>query len=513
MRIMLHLARGKNSFSWPLELNQSSAKLGEAVEIHQSMHPFQLQWRTCIADKRKRDGTASTYGIGNFRNPIGSVVSCPSRSVIKALRRELAPAEGPETNQNEAVKHLQRLENLQKRIVAALAKAESQKDPSKKKQKETIKKMQRALVQANEGIAGARSKVDAISKAEPTWRQRLERLAVFCGVSGQEARGGAAQLDGLTVLPDIEGSNALPILLLLAFLRPRACGGGGRGGCSALCDLDSLQVRAVSLYKNSQGNQWVLPVSSRRRLTLRDLQRTNELRVAISGALDFDAEVEGAPSSAKKPIIQECLDIRRKLGELLLDLGRDPIPFEEHEKADGVPQEADMPLSEMHDVFLGRGVKRKASREFGDVWISLDEVGAPEHEPESADDVSKDEKEEDADGNADDSKPASFFSFETSVEDQVQGQVKQKEKEKREKEDKEKEKAKELEKEPCPPEKLVLLPELTLPGLLQERADKYRHSQVESKEMDANTRSELKAAKKSKKIASKASDQMRKLSM
>merc|ERR1719253_421252 len=100
--------------------------------------------------------------------------------------------------------------------------------------------MQRALVQANEGIQAAKSKVDAVSKASPSWRRRLERLAVFCGISGQEAHGGAPQLDGLTVLPDIEGSNALPILLLLTFLRPRACGGGGAGGCSALCDLDSL---------------------------------------------------------------------------------------------------------------------------------------------------------------------------------------------------------------------------------------------------------------------------------
>merc|ERR1719174_2673309 len=150
-------------------------------------------------------------------------------------------------------------------------------------------------------------------------------------MSGQQADG-SAQLEGLTVLPDLEGSNALPILLLLAFLRPRACGTGGRRGFSALCDLDSLQVRAVSLFSHSKANRWVLPISSRRRLTMRDLERANELRSLISGALDFDSAVDGSKS---KPIIQEHLDIRRRLGELLLDLGRDPLPFEELDAAGG----------------------------------------------------------------------------------------------------------------------------------------------------------------------------------
>merc|ERR1719240_1691487 len=119
-------------------------------------------------------------------------------------------------------------------------------------------------------------------------------------------------------------------------------------------------------------------------------------------------------------------------------------------------------------------------REFGDVWISLDEVGAPEPEPEMDADESKDGEEVS-------NVPASFFSFEASVEEQKEDRAKPKEPEK-----KEKEKPQEPEKPTAPPEKLELLPELTLPGLLQERADKYRHMQVEAKEMETNTRSQLK---------------------
>ena len=54
--------------------------------------------------------------------------------------------------------------------------------------------------------------------------RRLERLAVFAGASGEdnESGGDALQLDGVTVLPNVDGSNVVPVLLFLAFMR-RAC--------------------------------------------------------------------------------------------------------------------------------------------------------------------------------------------------------------------------------------------------------------------------------------------------
>ena len=43
--------------------------------------------------------------------------------------------------------------------------------------------------------------------------------------------------------------------------------------------------------------------------------------------MDFVGDAE--PGSETKPLIQESLDVRRRLGELLLDVGCDPLPFEE----------------------------------------------------------------------------------------------------------------------------------------------------------------------------------------
>jgi len=263
----------------------------------------------------------------------------------------------------------------------------------------------------------------------------------------------------------------------------------------------------VSLFNSSKANRWMLPISSRRRLTLQDLQRANELRAMISGALDVDASCQGAAGSETKPVIQERLDIRRRLGELLLELGRDPLPFEER---DGVPLAAEASLADMHDACLGRGVKRKAPREFGDVWINVDEIGAPEAEPE-IDRKEEEQKEEQERRRAEEEQEKlSFFSFESTVEKQVKEQEDEKAKKKREKDKAEKEKLDKEKAEKREPERMVLLPELTLPGLLQERASKYRLMQVESKEMDANTRNQIREAKKWKVAAAKAAKQVEK---
>jgi hypothetical protein len=103
-----------------------------------------------------------------------------------------------------------------------------------------------------------------------------------------------------------------------------------------------------------------------------------------------------------------------------------------HLSLNGTASQPEMSLTEMHDLCLGRGVKRKAPREFGDVWIDLDETGAPEPEPENATEQNEEEQEggDSADASAN---PISFFSFESSVEEQKEIE-KQKEKEKKEKE-------------------------------------------------------------------------------
>ena len=50
--------------------------------------------------------TPSVYGVGNFRNPTGSVVSCPSKPVLAALRRELAtPVEGADATSVNCASH------------------------------------------------------------------------------------------------------------------------------------------------------------------------------------------------------------------------------------------------------------------------------------------------------------------------------------------------------------------------------------------------------------------------
>jgi hypothetical protein len=133
----------------------------------------------------------------------------------------------------------------------------------------------------------------------------------------------------------------------------------------------------------------------------------------------------------------------------------------------------------------------------------------PEIEAEPPKNEEKPEAESDEIGRV-----SSFFSFNESVEDQVQGREKPKEPEKKglrkllgdyEDEDKAPEK-------PPPPkedETWVFLPELSLPGLLQEKATSYRSMQTEAKEMEANTKKELREAKKRKIATTKAAEQMK----
>eukprot|EP00439_Symbiodinium_sp_Y106_P085638 s14_g29.t1 len=197
------------------------------------------------------------------------------------------------------------------------------------------------------------------------------------------------------------------VLLLLAFFRPRTCGGIFSGGCSALCDLDSLQVRAISLFGRSEESRWVLPITGRQKLSLDDLQHVNTLRQAVSTAFEVDDDAAGkeqgkdrkdsakpgARPRGRRIYIKEDAETTRALGLLLGSVGGGRCPFDVEEtpssssdakgKAGGstgsratkaveaAKEDASKPSKDV-------SADGKKARLLGDVWIDIAEEGAAE---------------------------------------------------------------------------------------------------------------------------------------
>ncbi|CAJ1425897.1 unnamed protein product [Effrenium voratum] len=358
MQLLIQYGNGKGTFQWPVKVRQSfpgsrttaqapyTAEVEQKFEIHRPVHPFQLSWRVCLD---KRDATGS-FGIGNFRNPAGLVVSCPSKSAFQKLQKHQAK------HAMEAAVMQRKLQQEQQQRLALLLAEASEEEAKAINQR----------VAAETKAALAESARAAEHSLYTRWARRLERLAVFSSAQGREDNRSLVQLEGLTVLPNEDGSNALPVLLLLAFFRPRSCGASTQGGCAALCDLDSQEVRAVSMFGHAEESRWVLPITGKRKLNLEDLKHVNELRQAVSAAFEVDDGEEAKDTKERskrrtqpkgsRVVIKENTETTRALGLLLGSVGLPKVPFEEEESKEQAEGEA-------------------SKRFLGDVWIDLGEDG------------------------------------------------------------------------------------------------------------------------------------------
>eukprot|EP00931_Biecheleriopsis_adriatica_P024385 TRINITY_DN1520_c1_g1_i2.p1 TRINITY_DN1520_c1_g1~~TRINITY_DN1520_c1_g1_i2.p1 ORF type:complete len:3371 (-),score=1236.43 TRINITY_DN1520_c1_g1_i2:41-9523(-) len=356
MHLLLQYASGKNTFQWPFKRQQQQQNwqarhaqgYGDAdqkIDLHRPLHPFQLSWRVSLD---RGDGPGS-FGIGNFRNPTGLVVSCPTKAAMARLQKEQA-----QQTMDAALMQQKLREEHQQRLASMVAGASSE--------EEIFMVNQRMAAETSASTLAAQETARTKSQnVSSRFSRKLERLAVFSGAQGREDTQSPLQLEGLTVLPNEDGSNALPVLLLLAFFRPSTCGGNSKGGCSALCDLDSLKVRAVSLFGQSEESRWVLPITGNKKLSLLDLEHVNALRSAVSAAFevveednskddgkekekeskekdkdkgkDKDAALEkpgGTSGSGEGRVyIRENPDTTRALGLLLGAVGQGRSPFDD----------------------------------------------------------------------------------------------------------------------------------------------------------------------------------------
>jgi len=411
-------------------------------------------------------------------------------------------------------------------------------------------------VEAATTAAAAAEAASRTNDSEHGWARRLERFAVFYGAQGREdSRSGHVQLEGLTVLPNEDGSNAVPLLMLLAFVHPQVCGGAAPSGCSVLCDLDAQRVRAVSLFGHSEDTRWVVRLHGKKRLGLRDLQRVNELRNAVSAAfevVDEESENANAPGGERQvddavgPVIREDPEIVRALGALFADAGQGLSPFEDEldpdesgqappsEVGPSLPVEEVMPSAPLVATAVPPGTVAVAApppageassvadaggppkREFGDVWIDLAEEGwnRPTGGFFSFEDVPilprEEPPPEDTMPETDDS--GGFFSFDTPVEKIQERAVEPK----LAAEDAERQAAAlavgsqvtsssaagsgpgDSAAAQAPPvmepAKFAFLPALTLPAAFAERVQSFREMQAEAGEVAARGRGDVKAA-------------------
>eukprot|EP00929_Paragymnodinium_shiwhaense_P006097 TRINITY_DN10892_c0_g1_i2.p1 TRINITY_DN10892_c0_g1~~TRINITY_DN10892_c0_g1_i2.p1 ORF type:complete len:3538 (+),score=1283.55 TRINITY_DN10892_c0_g1_i2:605-10615(+) len=413
MHLLHQFAGGKGTFAWPLRSKQRmmpgqmgkdfSAEIEQRYDLQRPLHPFQLHFRVCLerglpVEERPDAAPRSsiTFGAGNFRNPVGLVISRPSRRRIKKLQEW--------ASQNLA-KNAAAVREIQQKHQKALTLAMTQVQAPA----QAYQVMQQLNQEAQKELASVAS---AAAAGTGQWTRRLERMAVFCGCQGREdVRGGNLQLEGLTVIPNEGGSNALPIALVLAFMRPYTVGAMRQGGCSVLCDLDDMRIRAVSLFGHSDESRWILPVCGKRRLYLQDLQRVNKLRQAISSTFEgieaeeadekppqqlplkevataeISAEREAAPAPGGRAkggghaVIRERPEICRLLGELIADLGRAPHAFNDPGiAADGVsdPKQA---LQADGGAESGNGASEAAAAEAAE---ALSRMSLPNAAPEVA---------------------------------------------------------------------------------------------------------------------------------
>lgn len=171
-------ACGRPSFTWELRGRGGSL---ERVELQKPVHPFQLSWRL------QAPHMAGQAASGYWRNPTGHVLACPTRAV--------------------------HTRNLERRLKASL--------------KMELEGMD--IGEESKNKEGVEAKEE---ERERRWTQRLERFAVFCSAQSRQSAGvvdgswlhggdGELMLEGLSVLPNEHGANALPLLLILAFARPQ----------------------------------------------------------------------------------------------------------------------------------------------------------------------------------------------------------------------------------------------------------------------------------------------------
>lgn len=469
MHLLIQFGNGKNTFQWPVKVRQSfpgsrqaqsyTAEVEQKFELHRPVHPFQLAWRVCL----DHGDASSSFGIGNFRSPAGLVISCPSKGAYQRLQKSQAK------HAMEAAVAQRKMQQKQQRFATLLANADSEEEATALK--ESMSEETKVMM-----ADAAKAELQLYTRCA----RRLERLAIFSGAQGREDSRNLVQLEGLTVLPNEDGSNVLPVLLLLTFFRPRTCGGGSTGGCAALCDLDSLQVRAVSMFGQSEESRWVLPITGKRKLSLDDLQCVNDLRRAVSDAFEVADEEEGKDSakdagkdkkdkskssSACRMYIKETPETIKALGLLLGAVGK-RNPFDEE------------PIASNGEATEGN------ARFLGDVWIDMGEDGA--------DDASSSWEQDHVFVRWDAPLPSSasgtpvFLSFEDLGKEVPD---------------------KDAAPEPAPKEetaassqgveskRFAFLPELSLSQALKDRAESFRSMQSEARELLSCGRPEVRSTK------------------
>jgi len=551
--LLLQYAAGKSTFSWPLVtksvqrglkgMKDYATEVEQRCELHRPQHPFMLQFRLSLDRGGGAPGSEAkaSFGVGNYRDPVGYILSSPSARVIKAQKHQRAQLDE---------EHRKVIQDIHQKHQQAVAMAVS----LAQNPQEAMLITQRLAAEAQ---AMAASAAEAAADSG-RWARRLERFAVFCGAQGrEEGRSGMLQLEGLTVLPNEGGSNALPVLLLMAFLRPHVCGGMVKGGCSALCDLDDMHVRAVSFFGHSEETRWMLPITGARRLTLLDLQRANTLREAISKTVeavaDHDVDDPSAPhniteptfkedtlqtrSGRSRPLIHENPDICRALGELLASVGSAPSVFEVA-AASANSEQAAGPCSELLHGAAGTAstpngdaVPKPAEKEsskpkrvLGDHWIDIQEEGGgfapskflqfdaplPVRAAQAPTSAAAPAKSSSA--GAAGAASTSFFSFDAPMEAlSSEAPPSAEAKQVAEEDDSAggdamtdagamqqdpSEKAAEAPAEPEPPVAFTFLPQLTLARAVADRADSLRGMQVEAKDIATLAKQDVKEVEK-----------------
>eukprot|EP00747_Dinoflagellata_sp_TGD_P098210 gnl/TRDRNA2_/TRDRNA2_167375_c0_seq1.p1 gnl/TRDRNA2_/TRDRNA2_167375_c0~~gnl/TRDRNA2_/TRDRNA2_167375_c0_seq1.p1 ORF type:complete len:934 (+),score=221.91 gnl/TRDRNA2_/TRDRNA2_167375_c0_seq1:142-2802(+) len=533
MHLLHQFGQGKGTFLWPFRLRQEfkggkgvrdyTAEVEQKFEVHRPLHPFQLQWRVCLdrgaasSAAQGEERSRGTFAVGNFRNPTGLVISCPSKSAIQRLRKTEAVRmkEFSETQQR-----------LQKEHQQALAEVMS----VARTPQEAQLARQNLEVEAQKAALAARNQLGSSGQY---WARKMERFAVFSGAQGREESAATGKghmvLEGLTALPNEDGSNALPVLLLLAFLRPVICGGRTQGGCSALCDLDNLRIRAISMFGHSEETRWVLPISGARRPSLRDLRRLNNLRAAISSAFDIveDKPQDGKSEEAKgmsgsQPLIREHPELARNLGCLLAEVGRGNSAFDEDSDEDrgargeppapdtAAPAAAPVAGATAADAGVEASTKTPKPRILGDVWIDLDEVVSGwddsadfvkwEDDPPPKPPPEKKQKREE-----EQPRQGQFLSFFDPTPEERAAKEAEEARKAREAEEAAaaaaaeaaaKAAAEAAANPPAPPPRFALFPELTLPTAMAEKAESYRQMQNDAKQIASSCKDLVKEVEK-----------------
>ncbi|CAJ1400996.1 unnamed protein product [Effrenium voratum] len=355
MQLLIQYGNGKGTFQWPVKVRQSfpgsrttaqapyTAEVEQKFEIHRPVHPFQLSWRVCLD---KRDATGS-FGIGNFRNPAGLVVSCPSKSAFQKLQKHQA---------KHAMEAAVMQRKLQQESSSSAWRCYWQK-PAKRRPKPSTsawrrrpkRRWRRALVPPSIPCTPGGPGAWSASQSSPV----LRAGRTIAAWSNSKASRSSPTRMAPTLCPCCYSSPSSALAAVGPRLREVA------QHCATWIARRCEQCQCSATQRSSR---WVLPITGKRKLNLEDLKHVNELRQAVSAAFEVDDGEEAKDTkerskpSRSRVVIKENTETTRALGLLLGSVGLPKVPFEEEESKEQAEGEA-------------------SKRFLGDVWIDLGEDG------------------------------------------------------------------------------------------------------------------------------------------